>query len=113
MSQNESIAPEVFQEAFDRFIEVVRGKVQGYYAENFPTLTPDEIGVSMGRRYAKIITCRDNGTCRSAYCFVDKTNGDILKAATWKAPAKHARGNIFDEDGGAGAVDWCGAKYLR
>jgi hypothetical protein len=26
--------------------------------------------------------------------FIDLTNGDILKADGWKAPAKHARGNI-------------------
>jgi hypothetical protein len=31
------------------------------------------------------------------YCFVDKSNGDILRAATWKAPAKIARGNIYQD----------------
>ncbi len=36
--------------------------------------------------------------------------GDILKAATWKAPAKNqARGNIFGEY----RIRWTGAEYLR
>ena len=34
---------------------------------------------------------------RSAFAFVDKKTGDVLKPASWSAPAKHARGNIFDE----------------
>jgi hypothetical protein len=29
-----------------------------------------------------------------------ETNGDILRPATWNAPAKHARGNLFDNFGG-------------
>lgn len=36
--------------------------------------------------------------------------GDILKAATWKAPAKNqARGNLFT----GYTVKWTGAEYLR
>lgn len=32
----------------------------------------------------------------------------------WQAPAKHARGNIFDESKGLGAIDKHGfIKYLR
>lgn len=37
--------------------------------------------------------------------------GDILKPATWKAPAKHARGNIF-HGGTGGVVQWTGPSYL-
>ena len=49
----------------------------------------------------------------SAYCFVDRTNGDVLKAASWKAPAKHARGNIFDDSNGLKFMSAYGAAYLR
>jgi hypothetical protein len=40
---------------------------------------------------------------RNAYCFVDKSNGNIYKAASWlepyigKNPVKTARGNIYDK----------------
>jgi len=35
---------------------------------------------------------------RSVYCFIRKSDGAILKAAGWKAPAKGERGNIFNPD---------------
>ena len=35
--------------------------------------------------------------------------GDLLKAATWKAPAKHARGNIID---GSARFGVYGPEYL-
>jgi len=35
--------------------------------------------------------------------------GDLLKAATWKAPAKHARGNIID---GSDRFGVYGPEYL-
>jgi hypothetical protein len=39
--------------------------------------------------------------------------GDVLKPATYKAPAKHARGNVFDANNGLGTVEWTGPGYLR
>ena len=59
-----------------------------------------ELTINNGRRYDKIVSS-DIGTTSNqsrVYAFIDKTNGDILKPATWKAPAKHARGNIYDDD---------------
>ena len=65
-----------------------------------------------GKRYYKISTCNQKGEQRSAYGFVDKTTGDLYKAASWKAPAKHIRGNINDESG-LNACDQYGVKCLR
>jgi len=59
-----------------------------------------KLSVSKGRRYDKIVL-HGYGTrtgSRTVWAFVDKTNGDILKPESWKKPAKHARGNIYDED---------------
>lgn len=50
---------------------------------------------------------------RSAHCFVDMTNGDILKPDSWKKPAKHARGNIFSGEPASKSVGPHGAAYLR
>jgi len=36
--------------------------------------------------------------------------GDLLKPASWKTPAKHARGNIFD---GTDKWEFFGPKYLK
>lgn len=67
----------------------------------------DKFTYKVGSRYIKII--RDG----SAHCFVDRTNGDVLKAASWNAPAKHARGNINHYDFGLGCMGMYGAAYLR
>ena len=37
--------------------------------------------------------------------------GDILKAATWRAPAKHSRGSIFDKEMHK-SFSWTGPNYL-
>lgn len=62
-----------------------------------PTLPRDTITAdSGGVKYIRIV--RNNygdPKARSAYCFVDATTGDVLKAASFKTPAKGVRGSIF------------------
>ena len=69
--------------------------------------------VTMGPKYLKVIRC--SGKSKSVAAFINRENGDIMKAASWNAPAKHARGNIFDEMGGMGAItsDGCYINYMR
>jgi hypothetical protein len=40
-------------------------------------------------------------------------NGDLLKAAGWNSPAKHARGNIFEMNSWKGSFSPYGPTYLR
>jgi hypothetical protein len=54
------------------------------------------IEVMRGQRYARLV--RVSPGERSAYGFVDMTNGDLLKAAGWKGPAKGRRGGIRDSN---------------
>ena len=58
--------------------------------------------VKKGRRYDKIVSEdiheEPHRNSTRVWAFVDKINGDILKPEGWKKPAKHARGNIYDED---------------
>ena len=49
----------------------------------------------------------------SAWAFIDRSTGDVLKPATYKAPAKHARGNIFDPQNGMSSMGPYGPAYLR
>ncbi len=53
------------------------------------------IELEEGSKNIRVMTV---GTQRSAYCFIEKANGNLLKTASWKAPAKGARGNIFNEN---------------
>lgn len=71
------------------------------------------VEVSTGKRYVKLIRVDDRSNDRSVYAFVDTTNGNVLMPASWRAPAKHARGNIFNEDNGLGCAGPYGIAYLR
>lgn len=84
-----------------------------------PVITADYISA----KWCRITRSEINGTGRSVYCFIclqagetkalgKLTVGDIHKSATWKAPAKHARGSVFsaDFDNCAGPY---GVVYLR
>jgi hypothetical protein len=67
-----------------------------------------------GGRYIRIVTTSIEGHHRSVHCFVDSTNGNILKSASWKAPEKkNPRGNIFNADDGRSAMTVYGTYYLR
>jgi hypothetical protein len=53
------------------------------------------------------------GEDQSVFCFIDMTNGNVLKSAGWKTPAKGARGNIFDEHNGLARITAYGTEYNR
>lgn len=69
----------------------------------------DGVYFEHGRRYTKVFAYQGNR--RSLWCFVDE-NGDILLPASWRAPAKHARGNIYDPSSWKN-FEWTGPQYLR
>ena len=62
-----------------------------------------------GIKFIRIVATYHNN--RSVHCFIERSTGNVLKAASWKAPAKHARGNIFQV--GREGVGAYGANYLR
>lgn len=54
-----------------------------------------------GRRFTRIV--HENGTQRSVHAFVDMTNGDVVKAATWNSPQQGkyglaARFNLVEDE---------------
>lgn len=57
-------------------------------SSNLPLYPDGEFCYETGKKYYKIIR---NDTQRSVHCFVNKTTGDVYKAASWKAPAKGVR----------------------
>lgn len=85
-------------------------KLVAYYEKTYDYVEPPELNVRFGRRYAKVVRT-GAGRGESVYFFVDLTNGDLLKAATYKAPAKGARASLFDDDLGISAVGPHGAGY--
>ncbi len=77
-------------------------------------ILPPKLVTKRGGRYIKIVRQEHrNGKYEdsSVHCFIDQ-NGDVLKAASWKSPAKHARGNILNPDNGLECMGPHGAAYL-
>jgi len=68
-------------------------------------------GITWGRKYAKITSTDYNGGGNGAFCFVDRSNGDVLKSGG-SGPAKHARGNVLRDDRLSSCGPY-GAVYLR
>ena len=54
--------------------------------------------ITNGRKYAKVVSSNKGGNHNSVFCFIDRKTGDVYKAATWKAPAKHVRYTLTDEE---------------
>ena len=98
----------------DNFITEVNKTIETYYAKHLTGLQPEFIQVDVGRKFIRLW----KGT--SCWGFISRVDdnlkggpikkGDLLKPATWKAPAKHARGNIID-----GTAKWgvYGPEYIQ
>lgn len=84
-----------FDEALDTFLKKCTQK------------TSHSLRVEPLKRYVRV------AWGESAFCFIEKATGDVLKPSTWSVPAKHARGNIFDPDGGMENVCVNGIKNLK
>jgi len=82
--------------------------------KNFSNLPRRVLSFDKGRKYWRIVA-KDEGVrlSGSAWAFLNTENGDVLKPASWKAPAKHARGNIYDSAGGLKTVGVYGPAYMR
>lgn len=97
-------------ERIDGYMEAAQAKINQHYAEDLPNLTAPILELSPGRKFHKIWA---KDTHDRIFAFIDTTNGDILKPASCKAPAKHARGNVFDEDFGSQHTGVYGPNYLK
>lgn len=98
-----------FQTALNTWLEKAQELISKYYGENFPTLNRPVLSVDEGgKKFLRIV--RTDGSSRSVFAFIEVATGNVLKADSWKAPAKGARGNIYTAELG---VTEYGAKYLR
>ena len=70
----------------------------------------DKFGVEfeIGSKYVKIVTISGGGS-RSVHSFVEKGDGNIWRAASWKAPARNfVRGNVYNISSYEKRVQWTG-----
>lgn len=100
-------------EAFEKWFE----KANKLFLDNLQNVCPSLASISklsykVNKKYIKVMV-NENGKDCSVWAFINRTNGDVLKAASWNAPAKHARGNVFDEWGGMRYITAYGPVYLK
>lgn len=95
-------------ERLDDYISALDHERTKYFERAFKSTVAHPLEIQMGRKYARVVT--DS----SVHTFVNLENGDILKAASWKAPAPNGvRGSIFAEDYGMSCVGPFGAIYVN
>jgi len=89
--------------------------IEAHRQKNFPNVPASPpLEISMGKAYARITKKNyPDDKHGSTWVFIDLSNGDILKPAGWKTPAKHSRGNILTPTFGVEFVGPHGAAYLR
>jgi len=95
------------------FINTLNIQRKDYYVKADMPSQYKEVIVEVGNKFIRIW----HGT--SCWGFISRVDGDLkgapikkgdlLKCATWKAPAKHARGNIID---GTAKYGVYGPEYL-
>jgi len=112
MYENE-ISYQYYSELLESFVAEMQYRIDKDYKENYDCLTPPTINTTKGGKYIKVTRVHEDSN-DSVICFIatqsftNKTMGkveagDIFKAATYKTPAKHARGNILNDDNGFSA----------
>jgi hypothetical protein len=97
-----------------KFIDEVNEKIETYYKTNLSNLTFEPVKVDIGTKFIKIthnssvwgFISRFDGTFKGRQI----RKGDLMKAASYKAPAAISRGNI-----GAGTAQWdvYGPNYVK
>jgi hypothetical protein len=102
------------------FLRRLADRLNEYRAKmNLTYFSHFRVTTTGGSKYIKVFRQEMKGDepyskYESIVAFVDSTTGDILKPASWKAPAKIARGNINSPQFGMEAIDGSGfVKYLK
>ena len=96
--------PSEFEAALNNLLANVNKGIECYWNEAGLTYSkPAQVRVeTIGSKFLRLCTFSDKGgnfVCDSVYAFVNLQTGDVLKSATFKAPApKGVRTNITADD---------------
>lgn len=102
-----------FERAAESFLSNAQRLIDSDMKKNYPNLPRRVLRFAKGRKYWRIEAVDQGQSHGSAWAFLNTENGDVLKPASFKTPAKHARGNIYDAHGGMGTVGVYGPAYMR
>lgn len=102
--------PAEFDAALVAFVAAAQKLVDEHRNRHYPGNPTQTISTMEGPKYVRVVIA--DSVHRSAYVFVERATGAILKPDGWKRPAKGWRGNIYSDDP-TSAVTPYGAKYAR
>jgi hypothetical protein len=102
-----------FDKAFDSFLKGTIKIFDDYMKKSYPNNPKEVIVAKKGKKYIKLIRKYADEQHGSVHAFVNSLNGDVLLPASFKAPAKKSRGNLFDKDNGLGRMGPYGPGYNR
>ena len=99
----------------ESFLQSLQTYSNEYYANRFGSLNPPVYSVTYGSKFARIVS--NTHTCWGFIALKDGSiqgvpylAGDLMKPASWNAPAKHSRGSILNN---TAAYDAYGPVYLK
>lgn len=108
--------------AVETFVAHAQKLTDEYFKRDLQNLNPDKFTIKKGGRYIKIIQNimgvkghePPSSGGGSVWAFIDTkegpTFGNIYKPASWNAPAKGARGNVFSQQNGIEALGGHGSR---
>jgi hypothetical protein len=102
-----------FNVALDNFLTHITDAKEADRVARFAKLRPTVYTIETGIKNIRVVEQDSEGNHRSVFCFIRKEDGAVLKAAGWKAPAKHARGTIYTDNPQEYGVGVYGANYLK
>ena len=104
-----------FDEAMDNLLVKIQENYDEWYSRTDYESKKMNLSLKPGRKFIKVV--HDN----SVWGFISLVDGehkgapikigDIMKAESWRAAAKHSRGNIFDKEFHK-SFSWTGPNYL-
>lgn len=121
MSCNEVTKIDLSTDEVEIWLTRAQVVIHEHMAKNYPGMSVAMLSMELGSKFIRVVRTDSQ---RSVFAFIarcDSTTkalgnvkaGDVLKSASWKVPAKHARGNIFDDLNGMGSMGPYGPAYLN
>jgi hypothetical protein len=73
----------------------------------------DRFVIKKNKKYIKVIRSKSWKPTGSVYAFINIETGQIFKPASWAAPAKHARGTVYNMESVKRCCGEHSVAYLR
>lgn len=103
------MASVTYLERRENFRLTLEMMLHDYRMKHHPSLALQSVEIVEGRKYDKVVVV-DGG--RSAYCWIDRETGALMKGNWKKVEDKRPRGNIFNSNPMIGCNPY-GIDYLK